>query len=152
MRSMFYNYDNNIDSKLDQVCIPPIQLPDLTTASKTATIYNIKGEPIGIEITRGAPVTLYFNLTELSGQYLPDILVNSTVKFELITQGHKGVLEKNLDTLEVFNSITQDLAISLTSADTTALKQESYKIKLYLNWPEESYPVFTEKDGLLIVR
>lgn len=152
MSNMFYNYDNNINVDLEHACpIRPL-FPDLTSSSRSAVICNIKGEPIGLEVSYGMPVTLYFNLVETSGQNLLDILADSLVKFELITTNHKVALEKTFNIPEVFNSNTNDIVINLATADMSELRKESYNIQLTIDFVDGSYPLFSERDGLLVIR
>jgi hypothetical protein len=151
MSKMFYNYDNNID--LDLSSCKPMKLPQLQplqSASSASLLCNVKGEIYGIEARHGMPITLYFHLDELHGWPLFDFVQNSEVSFRLLSN-HKTVLSKTFPGNEIFTT-AGDLVIDLSQEDMLLLKQESYKIELKLIQATGFYTIFSEADGLLVVR
>lgn len=152
MRNMFYNYDNNCNTELKPMCAPPI-LQGPTSTSNTAYLYSIQGKPLGIEVKRGTTNILFFHLTSNQQDYLEQCLAECQVRFELYTLSHKQVFSKTMYFTEIFNTLTDDLEIILTGADTSQVKQETYRIKLSLiDTDSDEYPLYGESDGLLVIR
>lgn len=151
MRSMFYNYDNNIDRDIPKYPQPEAPLKPLMSAPNASFLYSIDKKPLGIEVKQGTPVSLYFNIQESRGMPLATILAEAQLKFQLIGVNHKVILEKTLAP-EAAMCTPQDLVISLSATETAELRKESYNIKLDIEWPDESYALYTEKDGLLVIR
>lgn len=151
MRSMFYNYDNNIDRDIPKYPQPVAPLKPLMSAPNASFLYSIDEKPLGIEVKQGTSVSLYFNVQESRGTSLAAILAGAQLKFQLIGVNHKVILEKILAP-EAAMCTPQDLVISLSAAETAKLRKESYNIKLDIEWPDESYALYTEKDGLLVIR
>lgn len=150
MSKMFYNYDNDVDLELiNQESSLPIQ--PIQSAPNMSVLYNIKGEMYGIEVKHNMPFTLYFHLEELHGWNLNDFVGNSLVNFKILTQNHKTVLEKTFNGNEVFTP-TGDLVIHICHPDVEVLKQESYRMELTLQPGIGIYQLFSERDGLLVVR
>jgi hypothetical protein len=123
-----------------------------TSAADAHFLYSIDNKPLGVEVKYSQGFILYFNLVELCGNNLVDILLGSNVKFELIGTNHKTVFEKYFDTSSIFNTLNNDLVVSVSTEEALALKQETYKIKLTLLWPDSSYILFSELDGILSIR
>jgi hypothetical protein len=87
-----------------------------------------------------------------NGLSLYDLISSSSINFEITTTTHKVVLSKTFLGSEVFDYLTNDLVIPLTIEDFKHLKKETYKLSLKLIWPDEIYELFSETDGLLIIR
>lgn len=149
MRDMFFYYDNNV--MVPQEHEPrPFCPTGPTSKENTAFIYNINGKPIGVEIRNGMPFTLYFNLK--SNQSLPELLQACDVVLELYTISHKRLLEKTFKFLDQFNYLSSDLIVYFDQTDISKLSAETYRIKLYLKHEDETYILYDESDGLLILR
>lgn len=153
MSKMFYNYDNDID-----IILPPVELPNLKpiqSSTGISILYNLKGEMYGVEAKHGLPFTLYFHLDELHGWQLDDLMASSMIEFKLITQNHKVALEKTFAGSDIFTR-SQDLIITINQEEAAQLKQESYKMDLKLvsttSTTSYFYPLFSESDGLLVIR
>lgn len=151
MRSMFYNYDNNIDKDLKPLCPAIEPLRPLMSTPNAAFIYSIDGKPIGIEAKQGTPISLYFSLQEANGVAIPTVLAESQLKFQLIGCNHQVIFEKILAPEACLYSYS-DLKIELSAAETAALRKESYNIKLSIEWPNESYVLYSEADSLFVIR
>lgn len=151
MSNMFYNYDHNIDRELNCELEPP-KIPSLPQSTTTALLYNIKGDALGIEVKHQMPFTIYFHLEEAFGRSLDKLLANHLVEFKLFTREDKEILNKQFNGLDIFNTNTNDLTISVTQEDASLLKQESYKINLSLVGESDFYNLFSRSDGLLVVR
>jgi hypothetical protein len=153
MRSMFYNYDNNIEKDLEPQ--PPVHfappLKPLTSTPNASFIYTINGKPLGIEVKQGTPINLYFNLQEAHGADIPTVLAESFLKFQLIGCNHKVVFEKIL-TPEACLYGYSDIKIELSASEIASLRKESYQIRLSIEWPDESYVLYSEADGLFVIR
>lgn len=154
MSKMFYNYDNNIDLDLSNTTVLPPALPKvmpLQSLPNISMLYNKKGEMYGVEAKYSMPFTLYFHLDELHGWRLEDLVKVSTVEFTLITQNHKIALAKIFNGADIFTN-AQDLVVFVDQSEAKTLKQESYKITLQLHSEFGDYLLFSESDGLLVVR
>lgn len=154
MSKMFYNYDNNIDLDLSNTTVLPSVLPKvmpLQSLPNISMLYNRKGEMYGVETKYGMPFTLYFHLDELHGWSLQDFVQESKVNFKLLTQNHKVVLDKIFEGKNIFTS-GSDLEIVVTQEEANTLKQESYRMELTLYPNIGFYKLFSENDGLLVVR
>lgn len=151
MSKMFDNYNNETN-----INIPPLNasnslLKPIQSSPNLALLYNLKGELYGIEARHNMPFVLYFHLDEMSGQNLNDFVAKSLVEFKLITQNHKIAFEKVFNGAEIFTS-GSDLVISINQEEAQSLKQESYWIDLCLRQPVGFYRLFSNKDGLLVIR
>lgn len=150
MKNMFFNYDNNIDTSH---CAKHhhFENPDI--------VRDINGKFLGIKAKFQTPTTLYFHLTDFGSDYLltnglslADLVISSNIVFEISTINHKVVVTKNISAQDNFISASNDIIVLLDTEDMQKLKQESYKMSLKLSWEEDSYEVFSETDGLLIIR
>jgi hypothetical protein len=53
---------------------------------------------------------------------------------------------------EILDQYTNDLCISLTPDEMKPLKKETYNMKVTLKTSTETFVVFAEKDGYLVIR
>lgn len=154
MKNMFFNYDNNIDTSLynkESNCHCNHCVKDFSIVT------DIKGNFLGINTKFQHPISLYFHLEDFGSEYLAftgyslaDLVLSSKIVFEIRTLTHKPVITKEFLAQDCFSSSTNDLFIYLD--DIKDLKQESYRMSLKLVWEDETYELFSETDGLLIVR
>ncbi len=151
MRSMFYNYDNNIDKDLESIGPVVEPLKPLSSTPNAAFIYSVDGKPLGVEVKQGTSVHLYFSLQEAHGVSISTILAEAWLQFQLIGCNHKVVFEKILAPDACLCGYS-DLKIELSAAETATLRKESYHIKLSIEWPDESYILYSEADGLFVIR
>ena len=152
MSRMFKNYENNIDAHLDTS--PPCILPPLrpiTNRSNAALLTNHRNEIYGIEVAYRMPFTLYFHLDEMYGWPLDELIYQGTVVLQILTSTHKLVFEKIFKAEEIFTP-ANDLVIDISQEEAEALLQESYRINLTLKHKTGFYELFSENDGLLVVR
>ena len=150
MKNMFFNYDNNIDTSH---CAKHhhFENPDI--------VRDINGNFLGIKAKFQTPITLYFHLTDFGSDYLvtncltlANLVMSSDIVFEVSTNTHKVLISKQISAQDCFIANSNDIAVFLDTEDMKNLKQESYKMSLKLSWAEDSYEVFSETDGLLIIR
>ena len=153
MRSMFYNYDNNINKDLSQrPCLGPV-LPAVKEGSPNLSfIYNIKGDALGVCAKHLMPFMLYFHLEEIHGWPLDSYIADHMIEFKVCTTTGKDVFRKTLAPSECFNSLTNDLAIEITQAEAELLKQETYTISVKLLCATGFYTLFSANDGILMIR
>jgi hypothetical protein len=123
------------------------------TINNLKLLYDIKQRVYGIEAQYQMPFTLYFHLDEANCLPLEAFISNCSVEFALINRiNHKPVLEKSLSGKAQFEPLTNDLKIEVTQDEASQLKQESYGISLKLVYPTGFYKLFSEQDGLLVIR
>jgi hypothetical protein len=79
-------------------------------------------------------------------------IIQGTTVFEILTTTHKSILSVEYLTAEILNQTTNDLFVSLSQAEMETLKKETYNMRVTLKTAENTYEVFAEKDGYLIVR
>lgn len=151
MSRMFYNYDNNIDTNVKS-CPVITELEDSFCTTNLALIYNLNGKLLGIEAKHQNPITLFFNVVETTGYDMAELIWQARIKFKLIGQNHKVVFEKTFSPEEIFSTETHDLIIFLSSVEVGSLKKESYRLLLTIEFEDESFTLFDEHDGLLIIR
>jgi hypothetical protein len=154
MSKMFTNYDSNIELDLDQIPVFSLApMKPIQSLPNTSLLFNTKQEIYGVETKHGAPCDLYFHLDESHGWDLTEFVGNSLVEFRLLTtHTHKVILEKVFSGREIFNNQSNDLAIRLTQEDLKQLRQESYNISVRLIQSDGFYNIFSERDGLLVLR
>ena len=150
MKNMFFNYDNNIETN---------RPAGHQHFENQDIVKDIKGNFLGIKAKFQTPTTLYFHLTDFGSEYLStngisltDLVMSSNIVFEILTTTRKVVVSKNILAQDCFISTSQDIVVFLDTEDMKSLKQESYKMSLKLSWGEDSYEVFSDSDGLLIIR
>ena len=114
-------------------------------------ITNIKGDVLGVQIDYALPLQLYFHLENICEVELNELLSGTTL-FEILTTTHKSLVSREFLTSEILNQDTSDLCISLTVEEMELLKKETYNMKVTLKTATQSFVVFAEKDGYLVIR
>jgi hypothetical protein len=145
MTDMFTNYENDTQS--------PICPPRCEGWPKKGTklLTNIKGETLGVQVDINDPIQLYFHLENICDVEMEEILPGTTL-FEILTTTHKIVTSEEYLTAEILNSFTGDLLIYLPQSKMTALKKETYVMRVTLQTATNTYKIFTESDGYLVIR
>jgi hypothetical protein len=152
---MFAKYDNIVYSDLCECAsinanystFEPLQsMPNISL------LYNLNNKIYGVEAKHEMPFTLYFHLEEKSNQSLLDFIFSSTVEFKILTKGHKLILAQTFKGADIFNIETSDLIINISQDEALQLKQESYVMDLRIINAEGSYKLFSEQDGVLVIR
>ena len=115
-------------------------------------LYDIKGRQIGVAVKHEMPFKLYFHIDELNNLPFVDFILQSEAEFKLLTKSHKVALTKTISCTDIYDVATGDLMIEITQDEAKSLKQESYGVELKLNQATGFYKIFTEADGLLVVR
>lgn len=152
MHNMFYNYDHNINKKLEPKQRPCPESEGPSSASNTALLYDIKGRPLGVEVRAGMPFDLYFHLEELHGYNLQEIIYDASVELLFLSVNHKVALEKHYNAIEQYDSSTSDLVLHIDQEEANKLKQETYQLKVSLVWEDGTYILFSEQDGVVSIR
>lgn len=145
MSNMFTSYET--DTKCPS-CRPPF-VSEPQNGPKIIT--NIKGDVLGVQIDYASPLQLYFHLENMCEIDLEELL-SGTALFEIITTTHKILVSHEFQISEILDSNTNDLCISLTQEELEPLKKETYNMKVTLKTSTETFIVFAEKDGYLVVR
>lgn len=145
MSSMFTSYETNTQS----IPCPPPPLREPRKGTKMLT--NIKGETLGVQVDYASPLQLYFHLENVCEVELNDLL-SGTVLFEVLTTTHKTLISQEYTTSEILDQCSNDLYIFLDVEKMTALKKETYNMRVTLKTAEHEYVVFAEKDGYLVIR
>ena len=145
MSNMFTSYET--DTKCPS-CRPPF-VSEPQSGPKMIT--NIKGDVLGVQIDYASPLQLYFHLENICDVELEELL-SGTALFEVITTTHKVLISREFSILEILNSNTNDLCISLTPEELKPLKKETYNMRVTLKTSTETFIVFAEKDGYLVIR
>lgn len=177
MKDMFYNYDHNIDRDITPLHpLPPKSHEILASDKDSSVVKNAKGDEIGVRVKKGMPFTLYFYLEDydthrpVNTDYntVEEILKSNTV-ITVMTGRHQEVFTLHYPTREIFDFNLSELRIHipmstlLQSEDeeddkptiieyASLLTNDTYRIKLSLEFEGGSYNLFSDSDGLLIVR
>jgi hypothetical protein len=145
MVDMFTNYENNIRGLS---CDAPCQVEP---PKGIKVLQNVKGKVIGVQVEQSNPLQLYFHLEDICDIEVEELMPGMT-RFEVLTTTHKVVLSHEYATAEILNQYTGDLYIFLTVEEMKTLKKEAYTMRVILTTAENTYEVFAEKDGYLVVR
>jgi len=163
MKDMFHNYDYHINEKLSlHRKEPDFFEPDriLTSDPNISIIKDVKNKEIGVKVKQGMPFTLYFYLDDYStAERISDIpelcnlVLSSNVKLEVVGNDHKVIFEVIQPASDIFNLETSELIVNVNQDFVNLLDKDSYRIRLRLvNNEGYFYEVYSEADGLLIVR
>ena len=168
MKDMFYNYDYNINKRLLSHKKEPAFFDQdviLTGNPNIMIIKDIKGREIGVRVKQGMPFTLYFYLDDYSTAEkasdrpdLCELVLNCKAQLAIFScRRHISPFEpielspENI--ADNFNLETSTLAITVPQDKANLLDKDSYRIRLRLIDKEDNfYEVYSENDGLLIVR
>lgn len=143
MANMFTSYDTERKTMPCSILPPP--------PNGIKVLKNVKGDTLGVQVDYSTPLQLYFHLEGVCGSDLEE-LSSGVTKFEILTTTHKKVFSKEYLTAEILNQETGDLFISLTTDEMTTFKKETYTMRVTLTTAINSYEVFAEKDGYLVIR
>ena len=161
MKDMFYNYDYHINEKLSLPKEPNFFSPDeiLTADPNISIIQDAKGKEIGVKVKHGMPFTLYFYLDDYStavmasqNKELYDLITNSDVLFEVISTKHNVIISLQQPANEIFDTNTSQLCLHVNQEQAQLLAKDSYRLRVLLSYPGGYYELYSENDGLLIVR
>lgn len=114
-------------------------------------ITNIKGDVLGVQVDYALPLQLYFHLENVC-EVETEELLSGTALFEILTTTHKVLVSREFMISEILDQYTNDLCISLTPDEMKPLKKETYNMKVTLKTSTETFVVFAEKDGYLVIR
>lgn len=154
MKSMFINYDNNIEKKVTPPHLNINKKLDILDSEDTVSIAkDVFGNEIGVKVKHNIPFNLYFYLDGWIGEFSIDALVAcSQLNIKVISFRHKIILEKILDTADLYDDEADCLVCPFTADEAKTLDIDTYKISATLIWDGGSYELFSENDGLLIIR
>ena len=145
MVDMFTSYENNIRGLS---CNVPCQVEP---PKGIKLLQNVKGKVIGVQVEHSNPLQLYFHLEDICDVEVEELLPGMT-KFEVWTTTHKVAISQEYATADMLNRFTGDLYIYLPVEEMKKLKKETYTMRVTLTTAENTYEVFAEKDGYLVVR
>ena len=154
MRNMFYKYDNLVD---DEKYLPVFKQAeaDLESNGSTIIVRDVFNKEIGVMVRHNHEFTLYFYLFDLT--CMPDeqffnLIENSNLIFEVYSGRHELVLQKEFSAKKALNDTNEAFCINIEHQEAARLDIDTYKMKLTLSWPDGSYELYSEQNGLLIVR
>ncbi len=176
MRDMFYNYDHNIEKDVCPIHPLPVEFPEVLASAENISIVNdAKGNEIGVRVKKGMPFTLYFYLDDFyTGRSIThdyetceEVLKSNTI-FTVFSGKHKEIFTISYPTREIFDLNLSELCINVPMTSllkseneneepkliecASLLTSDTYRISLSLEFDDGSYKLFSESDGLLIVR
>lgn len=114
-------------------------------------ITNIKGDVLGVQIDYASPLQLYFHLENVCEVEIEELLSGSAT-FEILTTTHKILISREYKISEILDQNSNDLCIFLSQDTMKTLKKETYNMKVTLKTSTETFVVFAEKDGYLVIR
>ncbi len=145
MTNMFVSYET--ESK--RTHCPPYFVSKSSKGPKMLT--NLKGEMLGAQIEYASPLQLYFHLENICEVDFTELLSGS-VTFEILTTTHKILISREYKISEILDQNSNDLCIFLSQDTMKILKKETYNMKVTLKTSTETFVVFAEKDGYLVIR
>lgn len=154
MKDMFVKYDNDSEEKN----MPPHTLYKqspkiLESVDNISIVCDALGNEIGIKVKHNTAFNLYFYLDGwTNGVSLDTLVLNSTIVFKVYSFRHKLVLEKELSAAALYDTEFNYIEFPITAEEASALDIDSYKLNVSLVWDDGSYELYTEADGLLIIR
>ncbi len=162
MRDMFYNYDYNTNRKLHSHKESAFFDPEviLTGDPNIMIIRDAKGRELGVRVKQGMPFTLYFYLDDYStaervsdNQELYDLVLKCKVQLDVLSSKHNVIFTIENNAADIFNTETSSLIIDINQELACKLNKETYRIRVRLVEEDGTfYEVYSENDGLLIVR
>jgi hypothetical protein len=79
-------------------------------------------------------------------------ILESSIIFEIIDHKHNVVLTKEYAAKDIYDYASSELRIDISQTEARQLDIDSYRIRLTMGFPGGSYELYSESDGLLIVR
>jgi hypothetical protein len=153
MKDMFVNYDNPTTIRKHHHKPIPAETKILESLDNISIIKNAMGNEIGVRVKWGTAFNLYLYLDGWVEDSTIDALVSECeLKVKVIDGRHKVALEKTLNAIDVYEPIGSYLTINFTQEEAKLLAIDSYKMCITLSYPDGEYELFSESDGLLIVR
>lgn len=154
MKDMFYKYDNLID---DKKYLPIFKKGEnnLEYNSSVTIVKDVFNKEIGVMVKHNHEFTLYFYLFDLAGmseEQFSSLIDNSNLIFEVYSGRHKLVLQKEFNAREALDETGEAFCIKIEQQKASKLDLDTYKMRLSLVWPGGSYELYSEQNGLLIVR
>lgn len=154
MRDMFYEYDNNVAEPTFQ---PVMRRPQsqLESDGSACIVHNIKGNEIGVKIKHNHEFELYFYILDLAcldDKSFFDLLDASTLVFEVYSGMHKLELQKTFAANSAFDDRASAFCVKIDKSEAEKLAIDSYRMRILLAWPGGDYELYSESNGLLIVR
>jgi len=153
MRDMFANYDSN-SSRPSHFHKPHKQdVKILESLDNISIVRTGLHDELGVQVKNNTSFDLYLYLDGwVEGSSIDALVAASTIRFKVITLRHKVVFEKIFNGSEIFNFSSNYLKIHVTQEEAELLDLDSYKMNIMLEFADGTYELFTENDGLLIVK
>lgn len=147
MRSMFYNYEHDIDKKI----YPPIKLcgcpENSNTFSSAQLLRNAAGKMLGVAATSDTPFTLYFYLDgEVEDGSIVELL--DTAKFFLRIYSSKS------------DELISEILAEAYSDDTVSVQVDphqynlnygTYRLQLMMQYQDRDYELFSKESAILYI-
>lgn len=147
MRSMFYNYEHDIDKKI----YPPIESCDCpensNTFSNVQLLINAAGKMLGVTATSSTPFTLYFYLDgEVEDGSIVELL--DAAKFFLRIYSSKS------------DELIGEISADVYSDDTISaqidpyrynLNHGIYRLQLIMRYQDRDYELFSKESAILSI-
>lgn len=154
MSDMFYKYDNLIDDK-KYLPIFKNSHNNLEADGSTRIVRDVFNKEIGVMVKHNHEFMLYFYIFDLAGlskDQFASLIENSNLVFEIYSGRHILMLQKEFNTKSVLDETGEAFCIKVEQQEATKLDIDTYKMRLILSWPNGSYELYSEQNGLLIVR
>lgn len=154
MKDMFYKYDNQMDEEK----YPPVfkrHENNLEYNSSATIVRDVFNREIGVKVKHNHEFILYFyifDLTDMAKEQLANLIENSSLVFEIYSGRHILMLQKEFEAKKALDETGEAFCIKIEQQEASKLDIDTYKINLKLIWPDGSYELYSEQNGLLIVR
>ena len=154
MKDMFVNYDNEAKlKKRKHRPVPRNENTILESLDNIAIIQNVLGNEIGVKVRYGTAFTLYLYLDGwVENSTINDLMAESIIQFNILDLYHRPVVSKEVAAINIFNPTANYLTFEISEAEARALTIDSYRLSINLVSSFGNYELFSESDGLLIVR
>jgi len=154
MRDMFINYDNDCNKKIKpHQPITPFDKPKILESTDDISIaYDKNGNEIGIKVKHNTAFTLFLYLDGWNEEEIDEVVLGSTIVLKVFDLVPKLVFSKAIPAEEIYDVESNYLMIPISYDEAHMLDIDSYRINISLNWGQFSYELYTESNGLLIVR
>ena len=156
MRSMFYNYDNNIQNDPHKTYPEnpnkyPKQLDKNLNAFKGARLLKDKKDrPLGVEVSRNSVFRLYFSFEGIVDDgTIQDLLENSIIIFDILDVHHNVLLECDVEVYALYNIASVEV---IASDECNLIGGQTYKMRLHTTIDGIVYDLFSENDGILYIK
>ena len=135
--------------------VPYIDRPKILESVDDISIAHDKlGNEVGIKIKHNTSFDLYLYVDGWGDETtsLDDVIMSSIIEVKVFDLAHRLVFSKELYPEDVYDIESNYLVIPVSLEEASLLQIDSYKLNVTLAWDGFSYELYTESDGLLIIR